>query len=273
MYAEPADHYLYGPRSSVNHSIHGRVSTIPARLTGYGERWDGDECTLWCEGVVSQAAVFGEDLQLIRRIEVAVGSNEIRIHDRVSSHGFYRTPHMYCYHINAGYPTVAEGSRYLAPIKDVVWASHAGAGYRKQNVGYRTMPGPREGFYEQVWQHELAVGENGQSSVAIVNDTLGIGLEVVTRKDQFPCMLEWQNFQAGQYVVGIEPSTNHSLGHGAARERGELIWLEHGEERCYDTTFRILAGRSDIAAVEARIGSLAHQPIEDFPDPRTITCR
>ena len=65
--------------------------------------------------------------------------------------------------------------------------------------------------------------------VALVNDALGIGFEVVTRKDQFPCQFEWQNLQAGQYALGIEPSTNHVLGHKAARERGELIWLEHGE--------------------------------------------
>jgi hypothetical protein len=50
----------------------------PARLTGYGERWDGDECTLWAEGIVQQSTVFGEDLHLIRRIEAKVGSNEIR---------------------------------------------------------------------------------------------------------------------------------------------------------------------------------------------------
>src|SRR5712675_1498225 len=36
MHEEPAGHYVYGPRTSVKHSIHGRVSTIPGRLTGYG---------------------------------------------------------------------------------------------------------------------------------------------------------------------------------------------------------------------------------------------
>ena len=70
------------------HSLHGRVSTIPARLTGYGETWDGDRCVLWAEGIVQQSAVFGEDLHLIRRIEADVGGNEIRISDRVVNHGF-----------------------------------------------------------------------------------------------------------------------------------------------------------------------------------------
>ena len=47
-------------------------------------------------------------------------------------------------------------------------------------------------------------------------------------------MFQWQNYQAGHYAMGIEPSTNHVLGKPFAQERGELIWLEHGEERSYD---------------------------------------
>jgi hypothetical protein len=267
MNTEDASHYIYGPRKTVSHSIHGRISTIPARLTGYGERWDGDVCTLWCEGIVQQAAMFAEDLHLVRRIEATVGTNEIRLTDRVVNHGFYRTPHMYCYHINVGHPVLDEGSRYVAPIADVVWAAHAGESYRWQNVGYRTMPAPQDGFHEQVWQHEMAADADGRVPVALVNDRLALGFEVETRKDQFPCQFEWQALQAGQYALGLEPSTNHVLGHGYARDKGELIWLEHGDERRYDTTFRVLDGADAIAAAEARIRAIAVQPVDDYPAP------
>ena len=73
MHSDAAEHYHYVHRKTVDSSIHGRVGTIPARLTGYGEAWDGDECTLYCEGVVQQSTVFGEDLHLVRRIEAKVG--------------------------------------------------------------------------------------------------------------------------------------------------------------------------------------------------------
>jgi len=263
----PADNYVYGPKKTVSHSLHGRVSTIPARLTGYGERWEGDRCILWAEGIVQQAAMFGEDLHLIRRIEADVGGNEIRLSDRVVNHGFYRTPHMYCYHINLAHPVLDEGSRYLAPITDVVWAAHAGAAYRKQGVGYRLLTAPKLDFHEQVWQHEMTADENGEVPVALVNDRLGLGFEVVTRKDQFPCQYEWQNLQSGQYALGIEPSTNHVLGNLAARERGEMIWLLHGEERRYESVFRVLDGATAIERSEERIRAIVNQPVEDYPAP------
>ena len=69
------------------YGLHGRVSNRPARLAGYGERWDGDECVLYAEGEVLQAAVFGEQLLLRRRIEARVGESRLLIHDEVVNIG------------------------------------------------------------------------------------------------------------------------------------------------------------------------------------------
>jgi hypothetical protein len=267
MNDEAGDHYGYGPRKRVSHPLHGRIGMIPARLTGYGESWDSDELTLWCEGVVTQGAIFAEHLELVRRIEIKAGTNAIRIADRIVNRGFSRTPHMYLYHVNVGHPVLAEGSRYVAPVADVVWAGHAGAAYRAQGVGYRRMAGPQMGFHEQVWQHEMAADGAGEVPVMLVNDALDLAFEVINRKDQFPCNYQWQNLQAGQYTTGLEPSTNHVQGRAFARDRNELIWLEHGEERRYDVTFRVLSGAAEIGAEEARIRAIAAQPDDDYPEP------
>ena len=266
MHDDPAGHYFYGPRESVSSSLHGRIGTIPARLTGYGETWDGDECVMWAEGIVQQSTVFGEDLHLIRRIEADVGGDEIRLTDRVVNHGFYRTPHMYCYHINVSHPVVAEGSRYVAPIRDVVWAAHVDK-YRDQGVGYRTFASPIVNFHEQVWQHDMVPDTEGRVSVAVVNEAAGFGFEVETGKDQFPAMYEWQNLHAGHYAVGIEPSTNHVFGKDFARDRNELIWLENDEERRYDSVFRILPDVQSVANAVRRIEGVARQPDDEYPAP------
>jgi Domain of unknown function (DUF4432) len=263
----PAENYNYSRKTTVRHGLHGRVGSIPARLTGYGERWEGDRCILWAEGIVIQAAVFGEVLQLYRQIEADLGDNEIRLTDRVVNAGFALTPHMFFYHVNLGYPVIEEGSRYLAPIREVIWASHEDAGLEAQGVGYRRCPSPKHGFSEQVWEYEMAADAEGLVPVAVVNDRIGFGLQIETRIDQFPCAYQWQNFQAGHYVMAVEPSTHHVKGNLFARARDEMIWLEAGEERHYDTRFRVLEGTAQIAAADLRISAIARQPDIDYPKP------
>jgi hypothetical protein len=229
-----ASDYGYPRRATVRHGLHGRVSGIPARLTGYGERWEGDHCILWAEGVVTA--------------------------------GYARTPHMILYHVNIGYPVLDEGARYLAPIREVVWASHADT-LAAQGTGYRTCPGPIPGFREQVWEHDMAADAAGLVPVALVNDRVGLGILVETRQDQLPCALQWQNFRSGNYVMGIEPVSHHVLGNRFARDRGEMVWLQHGDERRYDVRFAVLDGADAIAGAGARIAAIARQPDTDYPSP------
>jgi hypothetical protein len=266
MSVDNAKHFNYKPRESITNSLHGRISTIPGKLLGYGEQWVGDECILFCEGKVIQATVFGEDLHLIRRIEVNVGTSEIHIKDRVVNHGFNRTPHMFCYHINIGYPILDEGSEYLAPIVQTPWAAHAGADYKKQGVGYNPLPGPQQKFHEQVWQHEMAADLDNKSQSAIVNSRLKLAFSVETDIREFPAQYQWQNFQEGLYAMGIEPSTNHVLGKEFAVERNELIWLEHNDERNYHTIFRVHEGVEEIDALRGKIRGLGLQPSDPYPE-------
>ncbi len=261
-----ASHYGYPGVRTVRHGLHGRVANIPARLTGYGEAWEGDRCILWAEGEVRQATTFGEHLVLVRRIEADLDACEIRLTDRVENRGFQPTPHMFFYHVNLGAPLLADGARYVAPIADVVWAAHE-ARYRDQGVGYADVPAPQDRFAEQVWQHETAADGQGWVPVALVNDRLGLGMQVSTLKDQLPCLYQWQHFQAGGYALGIEPSTHHVLGNQAARDRGEMIWLRAGEERHYDARFTVLDGAVALAEAEARIRAIAVQPDDPYPRP------
>ncbi len=266
MDSESAARYHYPARKTIEYGLHGRAANSPGRLLGYGERWDGDECVLFCEGEVRQATVFGENLVLHRRVEMRVGGNEITLRDRVTNEGFVRTPHMLLYHINLGHPVIAEGSRYLAPIAEADWASHA-TDLRRQGVGYRTCPAPRDPFVEQVWAHRMTPGGDGIVPVAVVNDALGFGVLLETRKAELPCHLQWCCFQSGLYAMGIEPGTNHIDGHEAASRRGELIELSQGEHRDYTVRFSVLDGAESIARAEARVRAAGPQPKEEFLEP------
>ena len=130
-----AARYIYPGFTETDHPLHGRIAQIPARLLGYGERWEGESCTLWAEGEVAQTAVFGENLVLTRRIEAALGGTAITVADRVENRGFRPTPHMLLYHYNFGYPLLDEGAELLIPSRRLVHAMHEDL--RGQGVGYR----------------------------------------------------------------------------------------------------------------------------------------
>ena len=67
--------------------------------------------------------------------------------------------------------------------------------------------------------------------MALVNDRLKLGFEVTPREEQLCCLYEGQDFQSGHYALGSEPSTRHIVGEPFARQRGEMIWFAHDEER------------------------------------------
>jgi hypothetical protein len=246
---DTAEQYHYPPKPTERFGLHGRLSNRPGRLVGYGECWEGDECVLFAEGEVLQAAVFGEQLLLRRRIEARAGESWLRIHDEVENVGHDRTPHMYLYHVNLGFPVVDEGSELLVPATAV----EPRGDYSPD--GYNRFHAPRAGYVEQVFEHELATEPDGSVPVAVVNRKLGLGAYQVFRHDQLPHHFVWRMLGEGTYVVGVEPSTNRTAGRLDARARGELIELDPGERRVYDLELGALEGEPAIRDFETRVGS------------------
>lgn len=250
MATDSAEQYHYPPKPTEDFPLHGRVSNRPARLVGYGERWEGDDCVLWAEGETLQAAVFGERLVLRRRIEARVGESRLTIRDEVENVGFARTPHMLLYHVNVGFPVVDKGAELLVPTRSVeARGDHPVDGYRR-------LEEPAPGFVEQVFEHDVVAEADGAVPVAVVNRELGLGAYEVFRREQLPFHFVWRMLGEGTYVVGIEPCTNRTAGRLDARTRGELIELEPGEKRVYDLELGALDGASAIAAFAERVSTL-----------------
>ncbi|MFN0153641.1 MAG: aldose 1-epimerase family protein [Gaiella sp.] len=249
MAEDSAAQYHYPPKQTEEFGLHGRASNRPARLVGYGERWDGDGCVLWAEGETQVATVFGEQLVLWRRVEANVGESRLRIHDVVENVGHDVTPHMLLYHVNTGFPVVDDGSELLVAATGVTArGDHA-------TEGYRTLDAPAAGFVEQVFEHDLGGEPDGAVPAGVVNRRLGLGVYQVFRKDQLPHHFVWRMLGEGTYVVGIEPCTNRTAGRLDARERGELIELAAGESRSYDLELGALDGHAAIDGFAARVAA------------------
>jgi uncharacterized protein DUF4432 len=238
-------HQLIKPTEE--YGLHGRIGFMPARLTGYGERWDGDECVLWAEGVVRQAAVYGESMELHRRIEARVGESRFTVHDEVVNAGFDPASHMYLYHVNVGWPVVDAGSEYLIPAE----AGVPVAQYPTKD--YRRLTAPAPGFPEECYEHQVVAEPEGTVPVAIINRRLGLGAYQVYRRAQFPFHTMWRMLGEGIYGVAMEPTTNRDAGRFDARERGELTFLAPGESRSYDLEIGVLDGAEAIDDFASRV--------------------
>jgi hypothetical protein len=251
MATDSAEHYHYRAKATENFGLHGRISYTPARLAGYGTRWDGGVCTLWAEGEILQAAVFGEQIMVRRRIETRVGESRLRIRDIVENVGWDPTPHMYLYHVNVGFPVVDAGAELLVPVATGV--SPTGDPIE----GYRTLEAPAPEHFERLYEHEgIGAEADGSVPVGIVNPALGIGAYEVYNRNQLPFHFTWRMLGEGTYVVGIEPCTNRPAGRLDARARGELITLQPGEQRVYDLELGALDGAEEIERFSARVAAV-----------------
>jgi len=235
--------FNYPHRGTETYGLHGRYTGLPARLAGYGATWDGDECVLWAEGEVVQAALFGEQLLLRRRVEADLGGVSLRIADTVTNIGPTRCPHMLLYHCNVGFPVVDTGSELVYPSGPGTCVSAA------SSPDYLRLTGPQAGFVEECYEHDMRPGPDGLTEAAVVNPALGLG--VFQRYDgaMLPHHITWRQLGTVAYVVAMEPSTNRDAGRFDARARGELIELAPGQARGY---------RLEIGALDG------HQAVQDF---------
>lgn len=261
MAEETAEHFNYPYRARVRHGIHGRIAFTPARLTGFGHRWEGERCILYAEGTVRQVTMFGENLELARRIEAELGGRSLEISDRVTNRGFRRTPHALLYHVNLGWPVVAAETRLTMPLERTVFHAHDP---HATSIGPIDQAPPQSGFREQVYEHALRKEPGGTVPVLLANPgfaglpgSTGIGVAMRYDGRALPAFYQWQNLHEGDYVIGIEPATCHAGSREDWKKRDEMIWLEHGESRNYHLELEALAGEAALSSAAKAIDDLA----------------
>ena len=245
--------FNYPHRVTETYGLHGRYTGLPARLAGYGVSWDGDDGVLWAEGEVLQAALFGEQLLLRRRIEADLGGVSLRITDTVTNIGPTPCPHMMLYHCNIGFPVVDAGSELVYPSGPGTCVSAA------SSPDYLELTGPSADFVEECYEHDMLAGPDGLVGAAVVNRAIGLGVFQRYERSALPRHITWRQLGTVAYVVAMEPSTNRDAGRFDARQRGELAHLAPGETRRYRLEIGALVGDDAIDAFARGARDLAGQ--------------
>ena len=230
--------YQYPGQPTRPFPLHGRISSTPSVLRGYGIDWDAPEPAVFVRGEVRQATVFGEVLVLEREIRIPLGSNEIQLRDRVRNEGYAPTPHMVLYHINAGWPLIGPSAHVTVTGGEPRFATTAADG-----ADWRSVNPPGRGIVEQVWEHTPSPDEFGWGYAAIANGDIGDGravaLEIRWGLSSLPRLFQWRVMSEGNYTVGLEPGNLPVEGRAAAAANGELVMLEPGEFVDHAIDFRL----------------------------------
>ena len=233
--------------------LHGRISHIPASNTWTDYEWEGRVCRMWAQGRVRQATVFGENLELSRRVWARLGESRFFVEDEVTNLGHEPSPFMILYHVNLGYPVVDEGSMLLAPSRSVRPRDEEA---RKGLSEWDKFLSPTSGFAEQVFYHDMAEDEDGYVTLALVNpDVEGrpLGVYIRYHREQLDKFVEWKMMGEGTYVVGLEPSNSWVEGRAKARKGGELEFIGPGERRRFHLEIGIVDSEERLSEVRSRV--------------------
>ena len=231
--------------------LHGRLSFLPARQVHTDGQWDGDDYIVKVRGKVREAVVFGTNLELTREISTVLGEKSLHIHDRIHNQSVDRSPLMFVYHCNPGFPVLDEGTRVVIDSeKTTEWLEDLEVGPET----YATVSAPGDEAHDDVYILHPRADATGLCRVGLINDRLGLGIYWSFPKAEIPIVTHWQHFHRGTYVTGIEPGNVSMLGRAWNRKNGYLQHIEPDEVRDFHLEIGVLEGAEEIAAFEAKVG-------------------
>ena len=197
------------------HPLHGRFHFQPAdQLSGFAT----DDC-ITVSGRIREGMLFGENLEVHRSISSPVGSSEIILRDKIINHRDIPQPFMLLYHCNFGYPFLSPALSIVPPKS--VRVTPVDAFSEKVMEQRLQIIEPESERPEEVYAYELDTDEK-TACIQLENRALNIGVRMCWNTDVLPLMMQWRSMRCGDYVMGIEPSTNYVYGRKRARQEGAL---------------------------------------------------
>ncbi|MCJ7471940.1 MAG: aldose 1-epimerase family protein [Actinobacteria bacterium] len=229
--------------------LHGRISNISAENVLADGKWEGDSYKMWVQGKVREAKVFGDKLELERKITTWMDQPRVILEDVVENIGSQTSPLMVLYHVNIGYPVVDQGAVLLEPEAKVTARDKEA---EKGIENYSRFGEPIKNYSEQVFFHEIGADDEGNGNIAIANEAFsngkGIGIWLKYNKDNLPCLTQWKQMGMGEYVCGIEPGNSYPRGRSIEKKENNIRYIEPGERVNFRLEFNILKSNKDIAA-------------------------
>ena len=227
--------------------LHGVFDNTPAGKVSAWQDYEGDDMVLRVAGDIREADLFGPNMVMHRQLTLDTEKNELHVHDVAENQGYSTSPLMMVYHINFGYPMLDDGARTYYSTHVVTPRDE----FAKQGMhNYDVMEDAGIERAEQCYFH-TGHGD-GEAFAMIHNEKLGIAGIVRYDKERFPLLCEWKCMRAGDYALGLEPTTSGVLSRPEARESGLLTYLKPGETRDFNVTIELTDDPARIESFKAR---------------------
>jgi Domain of unknown function (DUF4432) len=208
---------------------------------------------LTISGKMREARLFGENLILSRKITVRYGENKILLQNSIENMGFKREQLHLLFHFNMGYPLLDAEAILVTPTKKLDPRDQE-AQNGASAVGL-CQP-PTADYAEQVFYHDLNTDHAGNTSVALINKNLQLGVALHYSKNQLFNFTQWKQMGEGDYVMGMEPCNCYVGGRIDPRNANAVEYLEPGAVKNFDLTIEILNGLDEINAMIKKINNL-----------------
>lgn len=207
--------------------------------------------------VIRDATMFGPHLEVRRQIQCHLGMNHLAIYDQVTNRGNQTVAHNWLYHCNFGYPLLDEGTRFIYKGAASHWqmpTPPAKPPTVAEMNALKTATGPlksHNGWGEHGLIVDPPADKKGNVHVGLLNEKLGLGVELRYPKADLPRMANWQHFgERGSYVTALEPFYGSLFGKAGDTYPGADSFLKPGESRRYQLSLRLNATPESIARLK-----------------------
>lgn len=224
-----------GPANGI-YGQHGQLRRLPAQDVSV-RRFTSSEGIPSAEitGRVIQGGLAQPTLMLERQFFCSDNYPRITIRDTIRNLSCRDAGFLLMYHLNLGWPLLSPHARLQIPSQRIIPKNETAAACLAQ---YQEISPPVANWTPQVLFHKMDDKSN-LARVVLENPEIGIGVALCFDTRQLPWMAQWRNFQAGEYVLGLEPCLLPPRGRARIEEEGDLPILKPGESRTFDLDFEV----------------------------------
>lgn len=235
-------------------TLHGRAGNTPASKVVVVVD-DESPHRIHVRGRVDDKVFKFVDYEAWTDISTEPGSARLSISDTLTNRADYEREYQLIYHGNFGPPLLEEGSRFVAPVKQVTPFNDDAA---KDMASWTTYRGPTRNFGEQVYNVVPYAGADGSTTVMLRNRTGDRGIAISYDTRALPYFSLWKNTDTMKegYVTGLEPGTGFAYPRRIERRFGRVPKLAGGASQTFVLDYEILFDAKSVGATAREIAAI-----------------